>query len=109
MLVPLRLNLYPHYAGGYDGDFGGYHPYRYRDRVRFKFADEEEHEAAPVIEEIAERVISTKRDETRDEIELILRLRLEQEKLIYKICYLDFIIEQQRKRKNTLLALLLLT
>jgi len=89
---------------------GGWEPYKYRKRVRFKYADEEEEKAAPIIERIAEKVLDTKEVETKQDIELVLRLRLEQEGLIYKNLYLVWLINQtkvERQREESVIMLLL--
>lgn len=100
MLVPLRQMLYPHYVGGTVEIYKN-HPWL--------FKTEEEVEAKPVIEAIAEKVIETPFIETEQDIELILRLRLEQEGLIYKVIYLKWIkacIERQKRNKAIILLLL---
>lgn len=79
-------------------------------RERFKAKDKEEEKAAPVIEAIANKVIETKAIETKEDIELVLRLRLEQEGLIYKNLYLVWLINQtkiERQRRDAIIMLLL--
>lgn len=84
-----------------------HHPYAFKP-ARFKFAGEEEKKAAPIIERIAQEVAESEKIETKEDIELILILRLEMQGLIYKSMYLTWILEQ-RKRYNMAIALLLLS
>lgn len=77
---------------------GGYFDYDAH-RPKFKPKTKEEKKAAPIIEQIAENIIATELVETKREIELVLRLRLRQEGLIYKNLYLSWIIRQDKIRK----------
>lgn len=88
------------------GEFYDRHPYTFKP-AKFKFADEEEEKAAPIIERIAQEVTESKEIETKEDIELILMLRLEMQGLICKSIYLTWILEQ-RRRYNMAIALLLL-
>lgn len=88
------------------GEFYDGHPYAFKP-AKFKFTDEEEKKAAPIIERIAQEIIESKKAETKEDIELILILRLEMQGLICKSIYLTWILEQ-RRRYNMAIALLLL-
>ena len=101
MLVPLRLNLYPHYVGGTSYDY-----FPSTAPARFKLP---ESEVSPIIETIAEKVIETRQSETKEELELLLILRLECEGIMYKLEYLELLIfEIKRQRYNKAIVLLLL-
>ena len=92
MLLPLRLNLEPHYtAGQVSGDRQEIpEVYKYRPRVRFEFPKEEK-EAVEIIEELAEKIVESAYNP--EEIELALRLKLEQEQIQFKLLYLLWIQE----------------
>lgn len=68
--------------------------WKYRPRVRFKFADEEEREVAQVIEQVFEAV---EEDDTQDDLELILRLKLESQQIRFKALYISW-LEQEYDR-----------
>ena len=77
--------------------------YRYRPRIRFKFKDEEEKKAAEIIENIIEvQPIDT----TDEELELILRLRLQYHEITFKLLYMNWLeqefdrIEKLRKKER---------
>lgn len=84
------------YSGGFP------EVYKYRPRVRFRFKDKEDRQAAKIAEQIAEvHPIDT----TDDELELALRLRLQHNELKYKNIYLRAMVTEfhriakLRKRK----------
>lgn len=106
MLVPLRQMLYPHYVGGYKDGFADYGTVG----ERFRPVGKEQRKAKRIIEKVAKTVLETPNIETESEIELILRLRLEQQGLIFKSLYLDWILKKtqaERKRKKVIALLLL--
>jgi hypothetical protein len=103
MLVPLRLNLYPHYVGGTAPSYD-YFPNIAPAKFRLP-----ESEVSPIIESIAEKVIETRQPETEKELELLLMLRLECEGMVFKLEYLELLILEIRKQRfNKAIVLLLL-
>jgi hypothetical protein len=68
--------------------------WKYRPRVRFKFADEEEREVAEVVEQVFEAV---EEEDTKDDLELILRLKLEAQQITFKALYMLW-LEQEYAR-----------
>ena len=88
-------------TGGFkETEFNGYHPYKYRKRTKFKFAGKEEKKAAPIVEEITEKVLNTPEIETNKDIELVLRMRLKVEQIRFKNLYLKWIIQQAKKERK---------
>lgn len=95
---------------------GGWFPYV--KRVRFKFKDEEEREAAEILLEIVEKAVTDDRKtiETKRDVELALRIRLNAERMEFHQNYLNWIsqaieaiqAEQVRRRRNKAVAILLL-
>ena len=73
---------------------GGYEVWKYRPRVRFKFKDEEEKEAAQIIEDVAEVVLNAPDNRIKPDyraiardMELALRLKLHVQDIEYKKIY----------------------
>lgn len=92
-------------AGGWF-DYDGYRP-------KFKPVGKEQRKAKRVVEEIAHTILATPDIETNKEIDLILRLKLEHEGLVYKQLYLRWLIneakiERKRKQRNNTIIMLLL-
>lgn len=78
-------------AGGYKQVFT--YP---RDRIcKFEYKDEEEKKAAPILEAIDQ----TEGIDTQADLELILRLRLRQQGLLYKTLYLAWLNEEFERKK----------
>lgn len=92
-------------SGGYKEpnffNYDGYVP-------KFKAVGKEQRKAKRVVEKIAKIVLATPNIETNKEIELMLRLRLEYEGLIYKQLYLRWIIKQAEKERQKRVAVILL-
>ena len=89
---------------------GGYFDYGTL-RERFVPKTKPEEKAAPIINRIAEKILETKQIETNQDIELILRLKLERENIRYKQLYLTYLIGQakiERKAKQKRAAIILL-
>lgn len=84
------------YSGGYFYDFEAV---RDRSRRKFKAKDEDEKQAKPIIEDIAEQLAETAVTETAQDIELILRMRLRQQQLKYKSIYLKWLKKQAEIKK----------
>lgn len=80
-------------SGGYPAD-GVSEFYKYRPRVRFKFADEQERRVAEVVEQVFEVI---EEDTTQDDLELILRLKLEAQHIQFKALYMIW-LEQEYAR-----------
>ena len=91
---------------------GGYFDYGTTpERRRFIPKTKPEEEAAPIVNRIAEKILETRKIETNQDIELILRLKLEQENIRYKQLYLTYLIGQakiERKAKQRKAAVILL-
>ena len=82
-------------------------------RPRFKARGKEQKKAKRFIEEIAEQILQSPQVETNRDIELVLRLKLRQQELIYKNLYLKYLIkvaehERVKKRQNDEAIMLLL-
>lgn len=94
---------------------GGWFDYE-KHRPRFKAVGKEQRKAKRFVEEIATKVLATSYIETNEDIELILRLKLKQQGLIYKNLYLRWLVNEAeierkakaRKRRNKIAMLLLL-
>ncbi len=98
-------------TGGYEPpvDYGKYHPYRYTPKVRFKFKEEEK-KVVELIEEVFEFVES---DTKEEDLELILRLQLQQQEILCKELYIlwleqEFQLYLAWKREQEAIILLLL-
>jgi len=88
---------------------GGYFDYGTTpERRRFVPKTKPEEKAAPIINRIAEKVLKTRKIETNQDIELILRLKLEQENIRYKKLYLTYLIGQAKIERNRKAAIMLL-
>lgn len=106
MLVPLRQMLYPHYVAGYTAkavDYG-----TIGERIR-KPASPKEEKVQEIIDRLAETIIETKAESKEKDLELILRLRLEIERIEFKMIYLTWLLDEiKRERYNKAIVLLLL-
>ncbi len=91
---------------------GGYFDYGTTpERRRFVPKTKPEEKAAPIVNRIAEKILETRKIETNQDIELILRLKLEQEHIRFKQLYLTYLIGQakiERKAKQRKAAVILL-
>jgi len=91
---------------------GGYFDYEAH-RPKFKPVGKEQRKAKRIVEKIAETILATPDIETNKEIDLILRLKLENEGLVYKQLYLRWLvkeaeIERKKKKHNKAIIMLLL-
>ena len=93
-------------AGGYD-----YFP-PYTPKVRYKFKDEEEKEAAEIVEDL---VVLQPIKQTHEDLELVLRSRLQTHDIRFKNIYLNWLLDEhkkyakaikQKRRKEMVLLLL---
>jgi len=75
---------------------------------RFTPKTKDEEDAKPIIEAVLEKAVETQEIETKTDIDLMLRLRLEREGLNYNIAYLEWVLGQIRRRKRNKAAVLLL-
>ena len=102
MLVPLRQMLYPHYIAGEFADYGTL------GELKRQIPKREEEEVAPVIKHLVQVAIETK-EEKEENLELMLRLKLEQEGIIFKLIYLKLLMCQiDMRKRNAAIFLLLL-
>lgn len=79
-------------SGGYFFDFE-----RLRPKANFRAKTEEEKEAKPILEDIAKRI---EPDYDSRDLEIILRLRLRQQHIIYKNLYLKWLETQKKALKK---------
>jgi hypothetical protein len=68
----------------------------FRPHIIRKFEDEEERKAAEIIEEVLE----VHHDGTQDDVELILRMRLDYQHLLYKEKYLTWLFYEHKRIKK---------
>jgi hypothetical protein len=82
----------------YSGGYFGYDLDRPRIKLKkFRATDKEEEKAKPILEDMAESLDPV--NETSSDFELILRLRLREQHLIYKSLYLKWIKKQAEQKK----------
>lgn len=80
------------YSGGYFFDFEALRP-----RATFRAKTREEKEAKPILEDIAKHI---EPDYDSRDLEIILRLRLRQQHIIYKNLYLKWLEAQKKALKK---------
>ena len=90
---------------------GGWFP-AYIPKVRYKFKDEEEKEAAEIVEDL---VVLQPIKQTHEDLELVLRSRLQTHDIRFKNIYLNWLLDEhkkyakaikQKRRKEMVLLLL---